>query len=301
MERWTKIALAVATLGLGYWWWRRRKEEEKLAGKVEVTVPPGQLAAVIKEIKATVPTAKVEPTSPQTVEVSVPAPIKTEEVAAALQEKLPEAKVEVPTPPRAAYYLVPCRPTVAENPEGSWAYISVTAPILELTGAPMSTVGKPAPAAEIRQRLIPYYEERVPPRYEVALSRIAGLEHLLQYPDTPIKCPVCGAEFWKREELERHKAEIHPPPPPPPLEERVAQIIAGEFAVFKAYPDLAKPPTWAWGTDYWQGWLQRRIETYRMNAAKAEIDPELAEVYLAVAAELERIKVESLRLSKEAG
>ncbi len=207
--------------------------------------------------------------------------------------------VTIAGPPGPAYYLVPWRPSVYSSPEGAWAYISVTAVVMAnpVTGqlAPMSTVVKPAPALEIREVLSPFCPptdsalcETVPPLYEVALQRIAGLEHLLEYPDAPIKCPQCGAEFWKREELERHKAEVHPPPPLPPLEDRVAAILQGEYH----WQLCGVEPNWMCGGDWLQGALQNRVDTYRMNAAKAGIDPDLAEAYLAVAGEFERIKVE---------
>lgn len=38
MERWTKIALAVVTLGLGYWWWKREEVRGELV-PAQINIP----------------------------------------------------------------------------------------------------------------------------------------------------------------------------------------------------------------------------------------------------------------------
>jgi len=216
------------------------------------------------------------------------------------------------------YYLVPWRPYHYAYPEQSWFYISVTAPIAEVTGGPSWTAVRPAPAAEIRERLSQYcpptdpaFCETVPPRYEVALARIAGLEHLLEYPDTPLECPYCDATFWRYDELQSHIQEAHAPPAVCQfcgeaflnqdeltdhlISRHIHELLLQYEALFNL-PAFADYPCWGLGTDYWQGWLENRINAYTYYGNLAEVDPNLRRIYLALADELERIKVESLCL-----
>jgi len=208
------------------------------------------------------------------------------------------------------YYLAPWRPYHYAYPEEAWFYLSKPRP-----GA---SYVKPAPAAEIRERLQPYCPpppasmwscEQSPPTYEAALARISGLEHLLEYPDTPLECPYCDATFWDREEYDRHIQQAHPPPAVcqfcgetfPDQDELTEHLINQHLheLVLEYEPALSMfevIPCWELGTEYWQAWLQSRIDTYTYYGNLAEVDPNLQRIYLALASELERIQVERLCL-----
>jgi hypothetical protein len=135
--------------------------------------------------------------------------------------------------------------------------------------------------------------EAAPPTELVAVDMVAAPSASTGVPAPPISS-IPAVEAARQEaaavEAAMEKALALPVPGPG----------ASAYDILRKYePGLAWSnwaSCWGLGAAYWQGWLASRITTWKGAAAIAGIDPALATNYRTLAAELERIKIESKKL-----